>query len=160
MNIQEKIDALKFEAILLREPKKAKSDNWHDTAHEWRIVINGQTLSYFTGITHREMRKGAFSGEHAEYKRLKNANLTDCEGANFIAVSKATPPSVKDVLYSLVMDSSACFESFDDWCANYGYETDSRKALETYLACQQSWQKLRTLRLGSVDELQEFFSDY
>lgn len=47
------------------------------------------------------------------------------------------------MLYSLVMDSDACDMSFDDWCSNFGYETYSRKALDTYLECQKNALKLR-----------------
>ena len=44
-------------------------------------------------------------------------------------------PTAASVLYSLLADASADGESFSDWCTNYGYDTDSRKALATYEAC-------------------------
>lgn len=56
---------------------------------------------------------------------------------------KPKAPSLEDVISSMALDSSACNESFDDWCATFGYDTDSRKALETYLACQNSGAELR-----------------
>lgn len=52
-------------------------------------------------------------------------------------------PTAEDVVSSMALDASACNESFDDWCATFGYDTDSRKALETYLACQNSGAELR-----------------
>ena len=46
---------------------------------------------------------------------------------------------------SLLLDGSADFDaqSFEDWCADYGYDTDSRKASETYEACCDTGRKLR-----------------
>lgn len=56
-----------------------------------------------------------------------------------------TLPKVEDVVFSLVLDSDACDLSFDDWCSNYGYDTDSRKALAVYLKCQELGVKIRKL---------------
>lgn len=68
---------------------------------------------------------------------------------------KPKAPRAEDVISSMALDSSACNESFDDWCATFGYDTDSRKALETYLACQSSGAELRKLlgkHFGAVVE--------
>jgi hypothetical protein len=55
------------------------------------------------------------------------------------------PPQVADVVFSLVMDSSAADTTFEDWCSECGYDTDSRKALETYLLCQSNGTQIRKL---------------
>lgn len=68
-------------------------------------------------------------------------------------------PDPIDLLYSLVSDASACDESFDDWCSNYGYDTDSRKALDTYLKCQENALKLRKMGFN-LSDLQTLFQDY
>lgn len=73
---------------------------------------------------------------------------------------KPQKPELSSILHCLVMDASACNESFDDWCINYGYDTNSRKALETYLACQESALKLRKAGIFITDELREFLQDY
>ena len=54
-------------------------------------------------------------------------------------------PEVADVLDCLASDS-ASFEnarSFEDWCSDYGYDTDSRKAERTYRAIQRQAGKLQ-----------------
>lgn len=56
-----------------------------------------------------------------------------------------TQPNAAEVLADLARNSTACEMSFADWCADYGYDTDSRKALETYLACQTGAQEVRKL---------------
>lgn len=73
---------------------------------------------------------------------------------------KPTKPALGDVLYALVLDASACEDSFEDWCSNYGYDTDSRKALDTYLDCQENAHRLRKAGIHIGDELSEFFSQY
>lgn len=73
---------------------------------------------------------------------------------------KPQTPELSSVLCSLVMDAGACDESFDGWCCNFGYDTDSRKALETYLACQESATKLRNAGIYITDELREFLQEY
>lgn len=45
-------------------------------------------------------------------------------------------PHAADVLYSVVMDDTRG-ESFRNWCANYGYDDDSRRALNIYETCQR-----------------------
>lgn len=130
---------IKFTATLIRNPKKAKSDDWRETSHEWIVTINDQSFSYYTGLGHRE----AQTFTKVEFDRLKYKNLTDAGVQELLKISKPTPPKLDDVLHSLVMDADACEMSFDEWCDNFGSSTDSRKALETYLACQENTGKLR-----------------
>jgi hypothetical protein len=56
-------------------------------------------------------------------------------------------PTLDDVLDCLASDAagveSAC--SFEDWCGEYGYDTDSRKAEHTYKTCERQAVKLRRL---------------
>jgi hypothetical protein len=68
-------------------------------------------------------------------------------------------PCIDDVLYSLVMDSMAMDESFIDWCDNFGYDSDSRKALDIYLKCQENANKLKKLVINISDALKKF-EDY
>lgn len=51
----------------------------------------------------------------------------------------AIPPKAADVVYCLISDAQNGRETFEDFCSNYGYDTDSRKTLDTYLACQVAY---------------------
>lgn len=51
-------------------------------------------------------------------------------------------PTAEDVLECLLSDRYAMQESFEDWCANYGFDTDSRKAERTYKTCVTQSHKL------------------
>ena len=54
-------------------------------------------------------------------------------------------PTVEQVLDCLVLDAS-CWESnrtFEDFCAELGYDTDSRKAERVYQACGECYKQLQ-----------------
>lgn len=59
-------------------------------------------------------------------------------------------PKASEVLSCLASDASSADESFEDWCANYDFDTDSRKAERTYRAVQSSTAKLRKFLGESV----------
>lgn len=65
-------------------------------------------------------------------------------------------PKLIEVLDSLRLDASSADESFEDFCANFGYDPDSRKALATYKACQKARVKVQAL-LG--DDFDAFMSE-
>ena len=123
------VSGILADAMLLRDPLKAESDNWQETAHHWLVTIGGQTFDYYTGGAH--------------------------------VTEKGTPkkPSLDDVLHALVSDATACDESFEDWCDNYGYNSDSRKALAIYLQCQENAKKLRKAGVNIAAE-RERLADY
>ena len=54
-------------------------------------------------------------------------------------------PNAQDVVGSMLSDATCADGTFADFCDNMGMDTDSRKALATYEACQQSGADLRTL---------------
>jgi len=109
-----------FTPILIGATKR---DNWDCDA--WQVkftrvgVKDAAIFDYYTGTGHRK---------------------TDRFG-------RTTPknPSAADVLHSLTMDASLADDTFEGFCSSLGYDTDSRKALETYLQCQQNGQKLRPI---------------
>lgn len=50
-----------------------------------------------------------------------------------------TLPTAKEVLHSLKVDASCViYNDFEQFCAEFGYDTDSRKALATFEACRES----------------------
>jgi hypothetical protein len=59
-------------------------------------------------------------------------------------------PHVTDVLDCLASDAAGIVNSprFEDWCGDYGYDSDSRKALRTFKTCERAAASLRRL-LGS-----------
>lgn len=69
-------------------------------------------------------------------------------------------PTVKDVLYSFLMDDVTGL-TFNDFCNEFGYDNDSIKALKTYQACEEQTKNFN--RLFDEEEreiLRELLEDY
>lgn len=76
--------------------------------------------------------------------------------------TKLTPPSVVDVIYSLIMDSDVLdYAGFELWANNLGFDTDSRKAETIYNICINNTLKLKSI-LGqeALDKLKDLYQDY
>lgn len=125
-----------------------RDDNWK--CDEYRITFTRGTVEiktdYYMGTGHRKPVKGA----PTDSGRGNTLFREQWEKKYF----KPIPPMAADVLYSLILDASAIDESFEDWAANFGYDTDSRKALSTYNQCCEIGQKMR--RLFTSDEREKF----
>lgn len=82
------------------------------------------------------------------------------QGGRAVPIAREIPaPKFADVLYSLVSDASAIdFTGFEAWASEYGYDTDSRQAEQTYRACLDIALKLRAI--VDLDEAREAFQDY
>lgn len=84
--------------------------------------------------------RGSFTREQAKMAGI--ARKTDHE--TNLAARKLKP--VKPTAYSIL----ACLTKYDpgsfaDFCADYGYDTDSRKAEKTYFAVQEEYNGLRRM---------------
>jgi hypothetical protein len=75
-----------------------------------------------------------------------------CEGRRmsfpYYGGGAASDPSADDVVESLTLDALALEVSFPEWCAELGYDTDSRSAESTYRACRSLGRRFARL-LGS-----------
>lgn len=154
---------VKFSATYRGET--TRDNNWK--CDEWACKFEAQTrpnpakpytserFEFFTGLGHRKENQITVKQLIREgYKRHLHA-------ARFTESAKPVPPHVADVLYSVIMGSSACDQSFSDWCGEYGYDTDSRKAFATYEACQQNADKLkRIFTRAQIDAIRTTLEDY
>lgn len=122
----------------------------------------------FTGATVRdgwECDNWTMHLYHADnVKRVKGAELFSPYYTGLGHRSKqGTPrtPHIAGILHSLLMDASSGEELFSDFCANFGFDTDSRKALAMYLECQETGEKLRKVFSGeALDTLRDMLKDY
>lgn len=115
---------------------QVKRNDWD--CFSWSIHLGDQTFEYFTGLGHATKSNSSIGLKPKDLTKKVIRSKDSRDETIFIHV-----PKLKDILYSLAMDSQSGNETFEDFCSNCGYDTDSRKALETYLACQESNQKLR-----------------
>ena len=151
--------------IKKEDGKRNLQDRWVLTLSKGSIT---ETFDYWTGIGHRKARKFASCGEWLPQRALKiiggmELRQTDENFKNAKAElengSTAVYPKLDDVLCCLLSDSEACDLSFEEWCAEFGYDTDSRKALAVYEACKANGEKCKRLGIGGA-EMREKFADF
>ena len=131
-------------------------DGWKCDA--WRVNFTHrggrkalEDFDFFTGLGHRKTVRGS--------KAMSMRGAEMVKGHWQVTVPQA--PHAADVLHSLVMDSSAVGQSFESWCSDFGYDTDSRKALATYEACQQNADKLaRVIPRDVLTQISEALQGY
>lgn len=60
---------------------------------------------------------------------------------------------VLNAFYCFVSDAISGAMPFEEFCSELGYDTDSRKAYQTWNACQAAHRKLRKIYSGDIYEL-------
>lgn len=98
------------------------------------------------------------SGEPIAQK-LYTAKLAGGDLAMFLNVTIMEPPTLAEVLSAMVSDANCVRfgQSFEDFAAECGYDTDSRAAERIYNACRDEWSALA--KLGNVDTLAELLGE-
>lgn len=72
--------------------------------------------------------------------------------ANYMANKKELSESqLKDAFSCFVSDSISGKSSFEDFCSEFGYDSDSRTAEKIWRACGRSYDKLKTLLPPDVE---------
>lgn len=74
-------------------------------------------------------------------------------GQSFDGTDKSEKPTAYDLLARIQKNDPGTFE---DFCADFGYDTDSRKAEKTYRAVLNEWKKVAAFfNTEALDDLQE-----
>lgn len=146
--------------------EKALSLNWRVTLKRAGADI---VTDYMQGIGHHPtyqlaQKRGWLPTSlwlDEQYRTSVESGTYRTDPNAFYGGAKLPAPDLLDVLYSLTMDADAIDYSFDEWCANYGCDTDSRKAEATYNKCLAIAIKLRRM-VGDegLATLRAVFSDY
>lgn len=77
------------------------------------------------------------------------------------SLGKPVAPHISDVLHSLILDGYAIETNFVDWADEFGYDSDSIKALTIYNACIENYKKLsRVISRETLDQLKLELSEY
>ena len=128
---------IKYTATLLGA---TRNTTWGNVEYDqWVVTFGTQSFPYYTGTGLREKPK-SFSRN--------------------VKPEAVTPPAAS-VLYCLLSDASAVDMNHHDWCDTFGYDRDSRKALQLYTAClEQSERLLQIFPRPLIAELEELLSEY
>lgn len=152
---------VKFESVYHGE--RIDNDSTHKWAHDLFTVrfVRGASeieTSYKQGVGHRVAVILNGLGAEAEQAGAGAPKFFGYgDKMRKIYVKKPSPASV---LYSLLSDASCGAELFADFCAEMGYDEDSRKALAVYEACQKIAGQLRMFTGEERAKLAELLEDY
>lgn len=156
---------------------RVKPSNFYkpgDLSINWRVTVTHKRGTYSTdyqeGIghlpEHLQSKSGGyttdawdalcFAVEQGKAPRVRPSSWNIGAGA-----VPLTPPTPGAVFYSISMDSDAALMSFEEWASNFGMDTDSREAEQTYKACQeQGYYLLKCIGPEGLEKLQTLFQDY
>lgn len=98
----------------------------YDQLDEWQRSANPWTLVITTP-----------KGRKHEFAYFTGCGITD-------------DPEPEDILSALRMDAEFGDRSFEEFCEEFGYDTDSRRAERTWKTCQRTKERLRSI--GEPDE--------
>lgn len=106
-------------------------------AFAWDVTLTRGAQSYTT-----RYRMGTGNSKPATGNESASELVVQVEGEARLP----DRPTLIGVLYSLQSDASALdASSFEDWAADYGYDSDSRKAEKIYHACLDVGHAMRQL---------------
>lgn len=147
---------VKIESVHVRLDETTQPKWPHDL---WLCTVSYQGRSeqfdYHTGVGNRTRKPLSSIRREGNrwwdtYRHCYYTNIEVCR----VGLLRPTAPTVADVCYCLLSDAEACVSTFEEWCGTFGYDTDSRKALDTYMACQSNGAKLqRVLGAALVEQL-------
>jgi hypothetical protein len=138
-----------------------KRDNWE--CDGWMLQLhknnNTQMFEYYTGIGHREVSKVDAQWITREFNsgKFPRGNFKH----KMEQYTKPVAPEVCGIIHTLNLDSQALDESFPSWCDNFGYDSDSLKALNVYNQCCDTAKKYYSIVDRATREaLEVILSDY
>jgi hypothetical protein len=144
----------------MNEYKKQANDFLEATGTTCTITLVGKGFHFPDDEEKRDIYSVTLSNSRGEYRfefgdSLHNSRKRDTRGHSSYqpGIKKADrwqKPDAYSILACLTKYDPYTFESF---CADYGYNEDSRKALDTYLAVQKEWEAVQRLFTNDQIEL-------
>ena len=143
--------------VSISDPRGEVHDNgWPCIAYS--VTIGCETFPWACGIGHVDWKKAAKTpsahrlfGNDARAVELVAAGRTLADRnrtatlAAQIAKAQKVRPSAAEVLACACREGMDADQSFENWCGDFGYDTDSRKAEDTYRACTENGKKARRI---------------
>ena len=143
--------------VSISEPRGDVHENdWPCIAYS--VTIGSETFPYALGIGHVDWKKAARNPSASRLfgndvravelvaagRTLVDRSITAYLAAR-IAKDQKVQPSAADVLASVCREGMDADQSFENWCGDFGYDTDSRKAEDIYRACTENGKKARRI---------------
>lgn len=115
---------------------------------------NSMECEFTSGCAHRHYRNGRPIKPYTTY------GMTVCDKEQRLR-SIPDSPSLEDVMYSLLADASIGRNGYshEDFCEEFGYDPDSRKGFNMWVACVEQYSKLRKMGVD-FDDLDGLFEEF
>lgn len=134
-----------------------KAGAWeHDTQHRYFYVPADAVTDLPANAKHI---RGPIALKSDNWQDTSDHWLVDINGQKFDYYTGTGHRKISPTQRECKTIAEAAECTFKEWCGNFGYDTDSRKALETYHACQANTEKLRKAKVDIAAE-RERLADY
>lgn len=127
-------------------------DGWQ--AYRWRVRLTIEDrmheFDYWCGLAHATRKPSEVKPSDAQVPEVTDALLRAIRPNGVVTVKEfykplwAKAPRLREVLQALQSDASVP-KRFADFCAEFGYDSDSRKAEATHAACKETAKALHKL---------------
>ena len=130
-----------------------------DLSLNWRVTLSkdGRTIietDYGQGIGHAPSYKQG-TNSFADFDLMRKEAETGRTGK--FGNGWLKKPTLTEVCYSLALDAQSGQESFEDFCGEFGYDPDSRKAEATWRACADVYAKLGARVTAQISKIVEWY---
>ncbi len=146
-------------------------------ADKWRVTFKkagkySKEFEFNTGSGNRYTKKSSLSISKSYLEKVKeitglnsaliaDSKTTKADRSGAYQDSYAITPTQASVLYCLLADAECGSLSFDDFCDNYGYDSDSMSDFKIYQACMQTTKDINNLfTMTERQQLQDLLQDY
>jgi len=134
--------------------------------YNFLVTVNGHQFEYFQGFGHITTKKTKYKLEPVDDMKVNASilNVIDTSSRKqYLEVGKQAfndlspskryyikEPDLMDVLHCLHSDAECGRYTFEEFCDNLGYVSDSRNAFDIYMKCQDTANKLRGFEFPEV----------
>lgn len=139
---------------VIRYAGQGKLDGWN--FFRWYIEMNNETFEFKTGLAWQVVIPEIEYDPNSTLRKAKNEGkiiYTDSVNSRYLVV-----PQPKDFMPCLIEDSQCSEMSFEDFCSEFGYDTDSIKAFRIYQDCSEIGKKLK--KIFKPEELKDLLNKY
>jgi hypothetical protein len=151
--------------VEISSPIGEVKDGW--PCISYTVAVKGESFTYSLGIGHVKWPKEnerfyqfvtpkmpsgdhwdnvvQLTRKHATIKEEYKARfaLDQATAAAWLAKRQKVQPHPAEVLANAASDGEGAEDSFENWCQDFGYDSDSMKARATYDACTENGKKAR-----------------
>jgi hypothetical protein len=115
------------------------------------------SMDYIEGASEENRDK---DWEHNSYTCTLRFDGKKYTVAYYQGIGIKEPPSKEYVVAALLLDSRCGGQSFEEFCSEFGYDTDSRKHHKTWKACVVTNAKLHRFLGTYYDKFEEAAQDF